>query len=122
MNIETSTINKGNSTYKVTQIDDMYIEVPISQVEEIISKVTDVDENEVAVLLATIKMSRIIESTIKGTRYKVIDDTLGIRAIIKLLGYYPIDNLISIFEELKYYQIKEVLESDSPVKELEEYI
>lgn len=122
MNIETSTVSKDNNIYKVTEIDDMYIEVPVSQVAEILEKVYDVEENEVAVLVATIKMSRIMETATKRARYKVVNDEMAIRNIIKLLGYYPVDKLISIFEEIKYYQIKEVLESSSPISELENYI
>jgi len=122
MNIETSTIHKRTNSYTVTEIDDMYIKVPVYQVKEILAKTNDMEENEVVILLATIKMSRILESATKQTRYRVINDEAGIRAIIKLIGYYPIDKLISIFEEMKYYQVKEVLESDSPIKELEQYI
>lgn len=122
MNIETTTIKKRNKTFQVTNVEDMYITVDVQQVEEILKHVDGVEEDEVVILLATIKKNR-IAVTLKGEKaYEKADDELATRAIIELLGCYTISNLISIFEEIKYYQIKEVLESDSPIRALDEYI
>jgi len=122
MNIETSTITKKGQNFLVTDIEDMYIRVDANQVAEIFEKVDGVEQDEIVILLATIKKSRIIISASKGHMYKKASDEAATRAIIELLAYYPIDNLIGIFGEIKYYQIKKVLESDSPIRELDEYI
>lgn len=122
MNIETTTITKGKDEFSVENVEDMIIRVEVQQVDRILAAVNDVEEDEVVILLATIKKSR-IAVTLKGEKaYEKADDELATRAIIELLGCYTISNLISIFEEIKYYQIKEVLESDSPIRALDEYI
>lgn len=54
----------------------------------------------------------------EGMRYKKIDDEHKVRGIVQLLRYYDIETLNSIFEELRYYEIKDVLESDCPVATL----
>lgn len=41
-------------------------------------------------------------------------------AIIRLLQNYDIDTLNGIFEEMKYYEMRDVLESDNPMRALEE--
>ena len=99
MNIETTTIKKRNKTFQVTNVEDMYITVDVQQVEEILKHVDGVEEDEVVILLATIKKNR-IAVTLKGEKaYEKADDELATRAIIELLGCYTISNLISIFEE-----------------------
>lgn len=122
MNIETSTIKKRRKSFQVTNVEDMYIVVDAKQVEEILEHVIGVEEDEVVILLATIKKNRIAVSLSGDEKYEKADDELATRAIIELLGCYPITTLISIFEEIKYYQIKEILESDAPIRMIDEYL
>lgn len=122
MNIETSIVRKVNVQFLVENEEDLIIRVDSKQVENILEGVSDVEENEVAILLATIKKNRLMEAKDKSKAYKKVDDELVTRAIIELLGCYQISNLISIFEEIKYYQIKDVLESDAPIRMLDEYL
>lgn len=122
MNIETSTIKRVKDRYAVENIEGMTIRVSAKQVEEIFENVSDVEENEVVILLATIKKNRIITTTDKSKNYAKINGELATKAIIELLGCYPISTLISIFEEIKYYQIKEILESDAPIRKLDKYL
>lgn len=122
MNIETSTVTKNRNEYWVENVEDMIIKVNATQVEKVLKSVDGVEEDEIVILLATIKKSRIIASITKSTAYKKANDEVATRAIIQLLGYYPIENLIGIFEEMKYYQIKQVLESENPIRDLELYI
>lgn len=122
MNIETSTIKKKTNSFQVKNVEDMYIVVDAKQVEEILEHVIGVEEDEVVILLATIKKNRIIATSDKSMKYTKINDELATRAIIELLACYPITTLISIFEEIKYYQIKEILESDAPIRKLDEYL
>ena len=122
MNIETTTITKEKDEFRVENVEDMIIRVDAEQVAQILKGVNDVEEDEVVVLLATIKKNRIAVTLTAKEAYEKADDELATKAIIELLGCYPISNLIGIFEEIKYYQIKEVLESDSPIRALDEYI
>lgn len=122
MNIETTTITKEKEEIRVENVEDMIIRVSTAQVNAIVDAVDNVQEDEVVILLATIKKNRISTVLSKGTEYRKVDDSIATEAIIKLLGCFVIDTLISIFEEIKYYQIKEILESDSPVSALDEYI
>lgn len=122
MNIETSTIKKKTNSFQVKNVEDMYIVVDAKQVEEILEHVIGVEEDEVVILLATIKKNRIIATSDKSMKYTKINDELATKAIIELLGCYPITTLITIFEEIKYYQIKEILESDAPIRIIDEYL
>lgn len=122
MNIETTTITKVEDEFLVENVEDMIIRVDVPQVQKILDNVTDVEENEIIVLLATIKKNRISTTLSKGRAYRKVDNEVATKAIIKLLNYIVIDTLISIFEEIKYYQIKEILEADNPIRMLEEYV
>ncbi len=122
MNIETTTITKVEDTFLVENVEDMIIRVEARQVQDILENVTDAEEKEIVVLLATIKKNRISTTLNNGRAYRKIDDNIATKAIIKLLNYIVIDTLISIFEEIKYYQIKEILEADNPIRMFEEYV
>lgn len=122
MNIETTMVTKEKEQFLVENIEDMIIRVSANQVAQILDKVDWVEENEIVILLATIKKSRIMITASKGKKYEKANEKLATTAIIELLGQYTVENLISIFEEIKYYQIKEILESDAPIRAIEEYI
>lgn len=123
MNIETTIITKELEEFRVENVEDMIIRVNARQVEQIMLSITDVEEDEMVVLLATIQKNRIAEALEnRRKKYKKIEDDVANRAIVELLGCYSVNNLIGIFEEIKYYQIKEILESDSPVRALDKYI
>lgn len=122
MNIETTTITKVEDIFLVENVEDMIIRVEARQVQDILENVSDAEEEEIVVLLATIKKNRISTTLSKGRAYRKVDNEVATKAIIKLLNYIVIDTLISIFEEIKYYQIKEILEADNPIKMFEEYV
>lgn len=120
MNMETK-VEKYRKNFLVTTIEDMCIKVSKAQVEHIAESVPDVEEKEVAILLATIKQARIMYSR-NGNAYKKVEQEKETVAIIKLLQSYDIDMLSSIFEEMKYYEIKKVLENQNPIEALRKLI
>lgn len=122
MNIETSTIKREKDIYAVENIEGMTIRVNAKQVEEILEHVIGVEEDEAVILLATIKKNRMITTVDKTQVYKKVNSKFATKAIVELLARYSISTLISVFEEIKYYQIKEVLESDAPIRKLDKYL
>ena len=119
MNMETTKVERHQDEFFVSSIEDLYIiKVSADRVEKIAKKVMDVDETEVAILLATIAEER-VASIWRKHSYKEIDEVTADNAIIRLLQNYDIDTLNGIFEELKYYQMRDVLEADEPMAALE---
>lgn len=122
MNIETSKITKQNGVFFVEDIEDMLIRVDEQQVRKIMEEAQDVEENEVVILLATIKENGVIQTHNSLRVYERVNaDTTSI-GIIKLLNHFSINNLISAFEDMKYFQIKEVLENGRPEKKIQDFL
>ncbi|MCI8361826.1 MAG: hypothetical protein HFJ41_01505 [Clostridia bacterium] len=115
MNMTTAKVENRKGEFLVSEYDDLYFGVEESQVEQITRKAPYAGEREVAILLATITEARIIPTWKKNT-YKEVEHADD--AIVKLLQRYDIDNLNDIFEDLRYHEIKSVLESDDPVAAL----
>lgn len=125
MNMETTRVEKHDGEFLVTDIQDLYIGVSVDRVEYITEKVPDVDETEVAILLATITEARVIPAWRNGICEEEDEERIeksANKAIIQLLQNYNIDTLNGIFEEMKYYEMRNVLESDKPMKALEDII
>ncbi len=119
MNIETANVERHQDKFFVSSTEDLYsIKVCANRVEQITKKVPDVDETEVAILLATINEKR-VESKLRKYSYKEIDKVAADSAIIRLLQNYDIGNLNDIFEELKYYELRDLLEADNFMEVLE---
>lgn len=121
MNMETAIVERIRDNFLVSNDDDSYIKISANQVERITKKVPDVEETEVAILLATIGAARVLHIG-KSNSYKKVDEKTERDTIVYLLQNYDIDTLNSIFEEMKYYEIKKVLESDNPMMVLRELI
>lgn len=117
MNME-ARVERYRSHYLVTTMEDLYIKVSKLQVESIAEELPDIEQKEIAILLATIKQSRIIYG--RKNAYKKVEEEKETEAIIKLLQSYDTDTLSSLFEEMKYYEIKKVLEAANPIKVLRE--
>lgn len=123
MNMETTRVEKHDRKFFVTDIQDLYIGVSAERVEYITEKVPDVDETEVAILLATITEAKVIPEWINDNyeaeaeeRNEKVDN----KAVIKLLREYDIETLNDIFEDMKCYEIERVLENANPVAALRE--
>ena len=115
----------------VTTVEDFFvlsINIDNHLVDEIVSKVPDmeVDENSVAALLYTIERCRIlsiVEYSDTPEDYLKIRDRDLEHNIVKLLQRYDIDNLLEIFEDMKYFEIQDILEdNNNPVKALRKYL
>lgn len=119
MNMETAKVERHQDEFFVSSIEDLYIRVCANRVEQITKKVPGLDETEVAILLATIIGARVMP-THCGNIYKEIDRVAADNAIIRLLQNYDIDTLNGIFEEMKYYEMRDILESNNPMRALEE--
>lgn len=117
MNMETTKIEEHQGEFLVSDIQDLYIGVSTNRVEQISKRVPDVEEREVAILLATISEARVFPAG-RGKIYKEIDEATANNAIILLLQNYDIDTLNAIFEEMKYNEMRNVLESDNPMRAL----
>lgn len=121
MNMETTNVERHQDEFLVSNIEGLYIGVSTSRVERIAKKVPDVNTNEVAILLATITGERVVAEWAKNI-YKEIDEVTADNAIIQLLQNYDIDTLNGIFEEMKYYEMRAVLESNNPMRAMEDFI
>lgn len=122
MNMETTRVEKHDGEFFVTDIQDLYIGVSVDRVEYITKKVPDVNETEVAILLATITETKVIPEW-KNNIYEEDEERsekAANKAIIQLLQEYDIETLNGIFEDMKYHEIKQVLESGNPVAALRE--
>lgn len=120
MNMEAK-VEQYRSIFLVTTIEDMCIKVSKSQVEHIAQSLPDMEQKEIAILLATIKQARIMYSR-NGNAYRKVAEEKETVAIIELLQSYDTDTLSSLFEEMKYYEIRKVLEAENPIKVLREML
>ena len=131
MNIETSIIKENGTT--ITVIDtyaNMKMYVPKENVQRILDKIPNADPKKIALILATIEKSRIAmnperEVTVASGVYKgmprVKEHDLC-EGLICLLREYDAENLSEIFEDLKYFEICNVLKSYAPNSSLRKYL
>ena len=113
--------HKDNYFY-VTSIDyNDSIQIEAERVQGIVNKAPcEVEEKEVAALLTTIEWQRqgnmyygaIHPEFEEKQCYQRIEDDALERTIVILLNYYDVEELISLFEELKYYEIEEICEAE----------
>ena len=121
MNKDILNIVRNDDVITVEDFCVLGIDIGTDLVDEITSRVPDVEENEVAALLYTIEKGRIYEviSDKEHTqKYMPIPEGILLEGLVILLQQYTIENLIGIFEELKYFQIQEVLNSANPINTL----
>ena len=126
MNATTINIVRGETVTTVEDFCVLTVSIDTHLIDEIASRVPDVDEDSVATLLFTIDKCRIL-SIVEGCEflpdYRKISDHDLLHNITKILQRYDIDNLIEICEELKYFQIRDILEdNDNPIKTLRKYL
>ena len=121
-----------NNYFNVTSIDDNdSIQIETERVQAIVNKAPcEVEEEEVAALLETIEWQRqgdmshgaIHPEFEEKQCYESIADEVLERTIVTLLNYYDVMELISIFEELKYYEIEQICEAGNPVEAIRELL
>lgn len=115
MNRENCKIKEFGNEYLVETIEGVYFKVKEQTVNQITSY-TGANEEDIVILLATIANSRISY----GSRHykELIEERTLVNSITRLLSIYDAEDLILMFGELKYYEIKKVLESENPIVEL----
>lgn len=121
MNMEMATVEKSRNSYLVTNENDMCIKVSSWQVDAIAERSDESDKNKIATLLATIKEARIMTAA-EGNAYKKINDDTGVESLIELLTYHTVEELSSIFQSSRYFEIKHVLEAEDPEETLYEIL
>ena len=117
-----ATISKTRgASFKVElEEHEITIIVPTSTVEAICKETVD-DEAMIATLLAYIEATR-KSVKVEGNNIRRIKEETLINSIIKLLVWYPVEQLIEFVIELKWHQIKQVFEANNPKKEIEQFV
>lgn len=96
------------------------IEVETHIIEEIASA-TDESKDSIAILLAQIYCIR--KNTLCVAREEsIIKEECLIFSLDDLLLRYSAETLAEAFEDMKYFEIKQILESESPITELKKRI
>lgn len=131
MNIETCKISENATTIIVIDTDaNMKMKVSQENVRRILDKLPKAEPQEIAIVLATVEKSRIaanpereITSVLGKYRgMRRIDDDNLCEGLTSLLREYDAEILSEIFENLKYFEISKILKSDTPNKEIRNYI
>ena len=91
------------------------------QVEDIANK-TKQDEDLTAIVLAYIEYARKSRNSDKDDKVKSLEDDVLFFGLSKLLDKYSGEELIEIIRELKWHEICQVLNSEKPISEIEEFI
>ena len=120
MNIETTVVTRNENELIVSNIDIVNVSVDASLVDRITDKTSETAE-DVAILIATIENAREISDEDKSNEEEPICERDLREGLISLLQHHDATDLCGIFEEMKYYQIKQVMESNNPLEEIWEY-
>lgn len=119
MDIETE-VNVLKSNFLIEDPElDLSIKIRIGDAEEIASK-TGIEREEIARILAAVEKSRILSCTHKEICRRIPKVQLH-ETIEALLNKYSAGTLISIFEEMKYFEIRAVAESEDLMETFEQY-
>lgn len=85
------------------------------------TSMSDVTDEQAAILLATIENARVTSNDDCSTiSYEEMDDDDICKGLIKLLDVYEVDEVIELLEDMKYFEIRETLESVDPVAAVRE--
>lgn len=118
MNIEMVVLKK-NFLIEDSELD-FSIKVRIEDAEKIAEQ-TDTEIEEIARILAAIEKSRILSCTYNSVCRRIQKNKMC-DTIRTLLNTYRTWELVNIFEDMKYFQIREVMESDDVIETLEKYL
>lgn len=92
------------------------IKIETHIIEEI-AKLSDERKDAIAVLLAQIESIKISTHFVKKDDL-VIEEGCLIHSLQEILFQYSAETLTDVFEDMKYFEIKQILESEYPVIEL----
>ena len=114
-------IVKTRASYKIMlEEENCTIFIPIDEVEEL-QLICQEDEYLIAALLGCIEYVR--KSTITDTIHlKKIQQKRLIESVSTLLTSYHIESLTNLFLELKWHEISKILNSESPLLEINNFV
>ena len=131
MNIENTMIkeNLTGSKYYVYDTDmDLNIIVQKDVVERINRRIPNLDPQQIALVVATVDKAKYKNkmdgksSTIYFQRRTEEKEKFFCDSIICLLMEYEPETLSEIFEDMKHFQIAKVLRSETPNREIREFL
>ena len=96
------------------------IEIENYIIEEI-AHLTEENKDSIAILLAQIYSIQKNTHLVKREELVIKEECL-IRSLQDLLLQYSAETLAELFEDMKYFEIKQILESDYPITELKRKI
>lgn len=114
----TISLSKSGLSYKV-QMDGGATFILSKETVNHIASETEQEDYMVAVLLAYIKCARLENSKSKPPK-NISEDTLFKGGKEILTSQYPIEHILALFRSLRWHEVKDVLASDDPVREMEE--
>ena len=113
---------RENSSFKVELDTEGYTFFIKNRLTEKISIESREDENLIAIILAYIEYARKSRNSDKDDKVKSLEDDVLFFGLSKLLDKYSGEELIEIIRELKWHEICQVLNSEKPISEIEEFI
>ena len=113
---------RENSSFKVELDTEGYTFFIKNRLTEKISIESRDDENLIAIILAYIEYARKSRNSDKDDKVKSLEDDVLFFGLSKLLDKYSGEELIEIIRELKWHEICQVLNSEKPISEIEEFI
>lgn len=113
---------RENSSFKVELDTEGYTFFIKNRLTEKISMESREDENLIAIILAYIEYARKSRNSDKDDKVKSLEDDVLFFGLSKLLDKYSGEELIEIMRELKWHEICQVLNSEKPIAEIEEFI
>lgn len=113
--------NTRGDLYKVNLIDrTCYIKRSLA---DMIAKESREDPYLIAIILAYIKIARRNNNSKKDIENDSdFSDTLLLTSISSLLDHFDIERIIYSFSELKWYEMKKILQNSKPWRKIEDYI
>lgn len=121
MIIETTKVTR-NTDFIVAEDTENEMEIAVdTELVDDFEKKAQIDECEAAVLLATVEKSRMLSSSTTRIDKKIRESDL-LDGLCVLITRFGIQTICDILDTMKYCEIKQIMRSDNPVEELEEYI
>ena len=116
MSIETSIIKRKDNKYIVEDLEGEVTSVDADLVDQIADR-TGIDSNDVATVLSVIERSREIHGVDDTLYYQEEISDIDLRnGMIMLLYRYEADDLIGILDDMRYFEIVNVMERTNPFR------
>ncbi len=115
-------VKRNKKTYVVTlELEEYTFYINSSEVENISEK-NGADENLIAIILAYIEYARKCRNADGNKRAPKIDERIIASAITELLVKYSEEEVIYFFKDLKWHELFEILNSNTPIRTIENFL